>query len=44
MPHGYEKGTLKTAEGVLRLNVPHVRGEDGPYRSQVLADEEGHRR
>jgi transposase-like protein len=33
--HGYEDGTLKTAEGVLRVKVPQVRGMDTPYRSQV---------
>ena len=32
--HGYEGGTLKTAEGVLRIKGPQVRGMDTPYRSQ----------
>jgi transposase-like protein len=33
--NGYEDGTLKTAEGVLRVKVPQVRGLEEPYRSQV---------
>jgi putative transposase len=33
--NGYEDGTLKTAEGVLRVKVPQVRGLETPYRSQV---------
>jgi putative transposase len=33
--NGYEDGTLKTAEGVLRLKVPQVRGREEPYRSQL---------
>jgi transposase-like protein len=33
--HGYEDGTLKPAEGVLRVKVPQVRGLEEPYRSQV---------
>jgi transposase-like protein len=33
--HGYEDGTLRTAEGVLRVKVPQVRGLEEPYRSQV---------
>jgi putative transposase len=32
--NGYEQGTLKTAEGVLRVKVPQIRGQDEPYRSQ----------
>lgn len=36
--HGYEDGTLKTAEGVLRVKVPPVRGLEEPYRSQVWAN------
>jgi transposase-like protein len=28
--NGYENGTLKTAEGVLRVKVPQVRGREGP--------------
>jgi transposase-like protein len=33
--NGYEAGTLKTAEGVLRVQVPQVRGREEPYRSQL---------
>jgi putative transposase len=33
--NGYERGTLKTAEGVLRVQVPQVRGQEAPYRSQL---------
>jgi putative transposase len=33
--NGYERGTLKTAEGVLRVQVPQIRGRDEPYRSQL---------
>jgi putative transposase len=33
--NGYEPGTLKTAEGVLRVKVPQVRGREEPYRSQL---------
>ena len=36
--NGYTDGTLKTAEGVLRVKVPQVRGGDSPYHSQVWAD------
>jgi transposase-like protein len=32
---GYEAGTLKTAEGVLRVQVPQIRGRAEPYRSQL---------
>lgn len=32
---GYEQGALKTAEGVLRVKVPQIRGQDEPYRSQL---------
>jgi transposase-like protein len=28
--NGYEKGTLKTAEGVLRVEVPQIRGRAEP--------------
>jgi transposase-like protein len=28
--NGYERGTLKTAEGVLRVQVPQIRGCDEP--------------
>jgi transposase-like protein len=33
--NGYENGTLKTAEGVLRVQVPQIRGREEPYRSQL---------
>jgi len=33
--NGYEPGTLKTAEGVLRVRVPQVRGGQEPYRSEL---------
>lgn len=33
--NGYEKGTLKTAEGVLHVKVPQIRGQAEPYRSQL---------
>ena len=33
--NGYENGTLKTAEGVLRGKVPQIRGQDDPYRSRL---------
>src|SRR5262245_20366901 len=33
--NGYEKGTLKTAEGVLRVQVPQIRGRAEPYRSEL---------
>jgi putative transposase len=33
--NGYENGTLKTAEGVLRVKVPQIRGWEEPYRSQL---------
>jgi transposase-like protein len=36
--NGYEDRTLKTAEGVLGVKVPQVRGRDEPYRSQVWAN------
>ena len=40
-PHGYrhgsEEGTVKTAEGVLRLQLPQVRGLREPYRSTLWA-------
>lgn len=35
--NGYEDGTVKTAEGVLRLQVPQVRGLREPYRSKLWA-------
>lgn len=36
--NGYEKGTLKTAEGVLRVKLPQSRGQAEPYRSQLWRD------
>jgi putative transposase len=33
--NGYEKGTLKTGEGVLHVQVPQIRGQGEPYRSQL---------
>jgi len=36
--NGYEAGTLKTAEGVLRVPVPQVRGREAPYRSQLWSN------
>lgn len=33
--NGYENGTLKTAEGVLRVKLPQIRGQAQPYRSQL---------
>jgi transposase-like protein len=33
--NGYEAGTLKTAEGVLRLKVPQISGRSEPTRSQL---------
>jgi putative transposase len=33
--NGYENGTLKTAEGVLRVKLPQIRGREDPYRSPL---------
>ena len=33
--NGYERGTVKTAEGVLQVEVPQIRGRGEPYRSEV---------
>jgi transposase-like protein len=33
--NGYEAGPLKTAEGVLRVQVAQIRGRDDPYRSEL---------
>lgn len=33
--NGYEDGTLKTAEGVLRLKVPQISGRAEPARSEL---------
>jgi transposase-like protein len=35
--HGYEEGTVKTAEGAFRLQLPQVRGLREPYRSKLWA-------
>jgi len=35
--NGYEVGTVKTAEGVLRVQLPQVRGLREPYRSKLWA-------
>jgi transposase-like protein len=32
---GDENGTWKTGEGILRVQVPQIRGQAEPYRSQV---------
>ena len=31
--NGYENGTLKTAEGGLRVKLPQIRGREEPYQS-----------
>src|SRR6187200_716910 len=33
--NGYETGTLKTGEGIVRVKVPQIRDQDEPYRSQL---------
>jgi putative transposase len=33
--NGYENGTLKTGEGVLRVKLPQIRGREDPYRSPL---------
>ena len=33
--NGYENGTVKTGEGILRVKVPQIRGHAEPYRSQL---------
>src|SRR5215468_10193263 len=33
--NGYEKGTLRTGEGVLRVKLPQIRGWEEPYRSPL---------
>lgn len=33
--NGYKNGPLKTAEGVLRVKLPQVRGREEPYRSPL---------
>jgi transposase-like protein len=39
--NGYEPGTLKTAEGVLRLQLPQIRGHAVPYRSRLWGEVKG---
>ena len=34
--NGYEQGTLRTAEGEVRVKVPQVRGTSSPYRSRLM--------
>jgi putative transposase len=34
--NGYEQGTLRTAEGEVRVKVPQVRGASEPYRSRLM--------
>jgi transposase-like protein len=36
--NGYENGTLRTAEGVMRVQVPQIRGREEPYRSQLWSN------
>jgi putative transposase len=33
--NGYENGTLRTGEGVLRVKLPQIRGQEDPYRSPL---------
>lgn len=33
--NGYEKGTLKTAEGIFQVKVPQIRGREEPFRSAL---------
>jgi putative transposase len=33
--NGYEKGTLKTAEGIFQVQRPQIRGRDEPFRSAL---------
>jgi len=33
--NGYEKGTLKTAEGVFQVKLPQIRGREEPFRSAL---------
>lgn len=34
--NGYEQGSLKTAEGEVKVRVPQVRGASSPYRSRLM--------
>src|SRR5262252_1009493 len=33
--NGDTEGRLKTGEGIVRVKVPQIRGQDEPYRSQL---------
>jgi transposase-like protein len=33
--NGYEKGTLKTAEGIFQVKLPQIRGREEPFRSAL---------
>lgn len=33
--NGYEKGTLKTAEGIFHVQLPQIRGREEPFRSAL---------
>ena len=33
--NGYDKGRLKTAEGVFRVKLPQIRGREEPLRSSL---------
>lgn len=34
--NGYERGSLRTAEGEVRVKVPQVRGASSPYSSRLM--------
>lgn len=36
--NGYEPGHVKTAEGVMQVQLPQVRGLDEPYRSRLWSE------
>ena len=36
--NGYENGTVKTGEGILRVKVPQIRGHAEAYRSQLWSN------
>src|SRR5262245_13707218 len=36
--NGYENATLRTAEGLMRVQVPQVRGRQEPHRSQLWSN------
>ena len=36
--NGYENGTVKTGEGLVRVKVPQIRGQAAPYRSQLWSN------